>query len=1239
MQENQNKGKIGQKQISQEEIFSEFDESSQSKRSKKFGQESKTYSAFKSKSSGKNLRLQENVNAITQTPTERVKICTTFELGSLSPVKKFTKSTEHEMRRFSYAVHLWADRKCGGVMFLQQVRLTDKHFKQILEFAGPKSKLNILKDRLPIQLKRMWRNSTKGKQKYRGSYDTGYETKLQLHAPNSPFCPFEHCTPGLMNHLDSIPCQTLKGNSLKVGRKLFSPNKKLEPDYNREFSESTTNKLPVQEKTFGELPPNQEMRKENISINDPGNPSPTKLELMRHNVNLQQELEALKESIKDDNMKKEMKSKVYASTSDGVLLRCTVQNCGKSFSSTFGLHKHEKIEHRGEIIETNKLFECYLCGKHVKYLDHHINFVHKENRANTRCQVCQKIILTNMKKHRGSCNVCPYCDHKERKKDRLLKHISSCTQKHKTPSDQTEPWDLSTPEKKKVKENKNETNLQKHNTLGDQSTKLDGGKSTKNFCKNNMEFQSSVFCDVNNEEVKITDGEMLPSKIDAESDKDLNEAVLNLDETIIDLEKGSKQKRLKFPFDSVDSNEAYISELEDTDEEEFTIRRRNVKDSLELELRRIDAIENLEFVGDDEVVNRFREFEQIKKKRAKSDGEFSKLKQVSTIELYTAAVKKHIIPAFHRVVSPFDARWLLDCTTPKTCTIEGEPRRFVNQEEPIYMTTTILKEALKQIDSYGGESGSQRGALLAATSDFLDFIELTFNSKMGVYGPGPTEKLLPYHAGVRNFLKSTGAWKLSNEEKEKAHQTKKIIENYENPLKDKEILENYKKYLKSTDRLSNFTRVLEFSSEETPLPSEGEFTGHGNFTMGEIVTSTGVRPTVVLRLTMVSYVDKTPGFNPREVSEGDCVTEEEFEDDKIFRRVNPNLPPKHRACKHQIAENTAQCSVQCDDRCEPDGFNVLVTWDKTQNSKGSSYLHITRPLKVLMDSYSLLRSRFFQNRKPSFTQNDDWISEDDAPFFLKSSGSAFNFLDLKHLSESMKCDVTAYSFRRIVCTWAITHENKDIQDAEEETLQHGLQVARDKYLQSKQMKPQKLTQTYAQEENLFSKAYMDEIEKTELFQGSKIKETDEKRAKKRYENLMNAKHNYKKSLSENKALGPKHRVLVSDRNKFKELLQDIQNEKVEKLITELKPMEWRKFLVRLVCTTKGQEGCELRNLWTKIYMGDMKWGVRDARMKAKMKNWKANQLHDRNSWISSSIRKSLLTEKKRCDKISYMKTM
>ena len=91
----------------------------------------------------------------------------------------------------------------------------------------------------------------------------------------------------------------------------------------------------------------------------------------------------------------------------------------------------------------------------------------------------------------------------------------------------------------------------------------------------------------------------------------------------------------------------------------------------------------------------------------------------------------------------------------------------------------------------------------------------------------------------------------------------------------------------------------------------------------------------------------------------------------------------------------------------------------------------------------------------------------------------------------MGVDVTAYSFRRIVATWALSHESAEIRNAEEEALQHGVNVAKDRYLQNKQIKPQTLTQRYMEEECLFPKQILENLERAKEASKTKIKETEE----------------------------------------------------------------------------------------------------------------------------------------------------
>ena len=280
-----------------------------------------------------------------------------------------------------------------------------------------------------------------------------------------------------------------------------------------------------------------------------------------------------------------------------------------------------------------------------------------------------------------------------------------------------------------------------------------------------------------------------------------------------------------------------------------------------------------------------------------------------------------------------------------------------------------------------------------------------------------------------------------------------------------------------------------------------------------------------------------------------------------------------------------------------------------------------------MDIYDIKRICFFKGRKSPFTAKEDWIHDDDTPFFLNSAGSPFKSLDLKHITEAVGTDITAYKFRKIVSTWALSHASEEIRSAEEEALQHSLKVAKANYMQNKMIKPQRLTQKYIEEENLFPDSVRVEIEKAESRVKSTIKETEKIRSKKRLETLINKKEAYKLLRLENKNLGPKHRILGTDRIKFLELLKKEKGIEVENYLDTMKPLQWRHFIVKTVCAAKEED---IRDLWKQMYKGDLRWGVRDARIKAKENNWPSKleiKRRDRNSWIAGSFRKSYLSNK------------
>ena len=188
-------------------------------------------------------------------------------------------------------------------------------------------------------------------------------------------------------------------------------------------------------------------------------------------------------------------------------------------------------------------------------------------------------------------------------------------------------------------------------------------------------------------------------------------------------------------------------------------------------------------------------------------------------------------------------------------------------------------------------------------------------------------------------------------------------------------------------------------------------------------------------------------------------------------------------------------------------------------------------------------------------------------------------------------------------------------------------------MQNKQVKPQKLTQTYIEEENILPKKFREEIEKSEIKVKSIIKETEDRRSKKRFQTLMKDKEDYRLLKLEKKILGPRQRILGTDRHKFMKLMKEVTGQDVKNYLEGVKPLEWRQFIVKLVCSTTGKEGEDLRNLWRQMYQGDLKWGVRDARRRTNEKRWSKKDTRikrqDRNSWIAYSIRKSCISVNKK----------
>ena len=1136
------------------------------------------------------------------TPVKRRKLLDTVGLTTPSPLIKNSHIDELEMKRISVGVHLWAERKMGGVKFLQNTRLEDCHFNDILQFTGPGSKWKLMKDRTLAQLRSLWRNTFGGKHHYRGHKNSGFENGNKRHEPSVQFCPFDHCTSGLMSQMD-LDLVVLTPNKMVVneGHKPNSSRKLFKDMSGQENMGIEDEAMDVEERSSN---------LETVLLETSDKPLESLSDIMTTTTDDTPEMDASRsESVEGEGnlAKKEMDSDIVGEDEQfkketELLFVCNVESCGKTFQTYSGFGRHKAVKHPQLNVDKEES-TCQICSKKVIYVEQHMRAKHSDVQKPMKCEVCLLDINTNMQKHRKSCNKCLHCDYTNPKKARLLNHIEKCLLRFTEPVHRLneEPLDLRSPMKLVVSEShKHETDKQgtdKHESVEHETDKHEAANQET---ADNKDIQI-VDNPRKKENVKLT------KKVKAMVEKET-------------FEKG----RMMYPFDDQSTDEDYYSEIDVDDTDLFTVERRKNKDDVELQLREIDGLKNFEVEGDNMIVEKFKEFLRNKKSKD-SKGGYAKQTETSTINQYGDVVRNDILKAIHKLVLPFDARWLIDCKTPKECTFEGEERLHVKPEEPIYLTSRILQEALQRHED-SGNSGNQKKKVIASFCQLMDFVELHFTLKLNAYGVKVLSKVQTYHMGVKSFIKGTSQWKKNNDEEKESYENNKLMNNYDSPNKDVDVLEKYKEYIKGEERILKISKLLSYAIPEADAPTNALMTEFGTIVMEEIVACTGCRPKVPRHLTMGPFVDAKPGFNPYDVDKEDKTLEEEVNGDKIWRRVDPNLPPREKACIHQLRNRSAVCSENCENQCVPEGYNIWITWDKTQSTKGPYYLHIPTPIKKLMDRYDIIRTNFFKGKKPKFGGEDHWLDAAETPLFLNSACNSFSSLDLKKLSSDLGIDVTAYSFRKIVSTWALTHRSAEIRSAEEEALQHSLHVAKDRYLQSKQVQPQTLTQTYTREENLFPESFRKELQKDQSDIDAVIAKKQDERAKMRISQLFKRKGLSKKLKYENRPLGPRKAILESDRNEFIQFFEESTRSDFETLLTTSKPIQFRDLLVRVVFSSSGEVGENLRRLWVKMYKGDLLHGIRDLRCQAKELNWPLRKQNpgrkDRNSWIAHNLRRS-----------------
>ena len=876
------------------------------------------------------LKQSTAIDELGVTPLKRAKIMEEFKLKTPSPLLKKPYIKEELMMGVSASVHLWADRKPGGIKYLLLNKLTEEDFEDIINFAGPNSSLNILKDLTNSQLRSLWRNTSRNSKSYRGHNITGYENDLQLHENSKIYCPFGHCRVGIMRPLDfdMIQLTTPEQKQLPVAQKNFdlefspvssftqhnlssrSSNKgTIRELFTLEEDFSTENETSV--KSQDRVCYKSDARKERITdidsevtlkthfAKDSTQMTESRMSLVNTGemnegryiaVNILNDLVSSLPSvlanisvIKPDQSKVKNRpefkmegtlsslgqpfevsggSSYTSGNYEKVIssnISCTVDGCNKVFVTVNGYERHVAVHHENEKVVKLTKRDCDICGKSVKLLDRHIREQHREKVM--KCDVCLEVVKSNFLQHRRECIKCRFCPYVNKKKHRLLEHMK---EEHKLDYSAAEynelaniPLNLQSPAKKK--------NLTQNLAQMSRNTEFHSPQSLKATLPN---FSSKLRSGTSGKNSDNRPGSMMEG-IPSSMGHCVNDS--------------NEEGRSKFSIDEGE-DEGYTSEWDWKDSADFTKKRRNTKDDLELRLRHVDSLTNDLVEGDHFIVEEFRKFMMTRRASNLNDeGGFSREDLVSTLRMYPASIKNDLLPALHEEIMDFDARMLLDCVNPKNVKINGEERAHVNPEEPIYITSHVIENVLKKFED-SGHYGSKKKTFLAATNRLMEFIEYSFNQKMVVYGIEPLNRVMAYHQSVRGYIRAASKWKSAKDEEKIVHSRNLLIKEYENPNDSAKIYEKFQQYLNSQDRMQNIAEINKFSSLDANLPTDSEWLDMNIFGMQEIVTVCGVRPIVVRHLPLYGYIDRRPGFNPLEVEEGEeKVVQEEVDGDKIYR--------------------------------------------------------------------------------------------------------------------------------------------------------------------------------------------------------------------------------------------------------------------------------------------------------------------------------------------------------------------
>ena len=1088
-----------------------------------------------------------------------------------------------ELQCLSLIVHKWAKEECGSVKVLHKWKLDIRQMEEIVVFAGSDSKYSHLLNNLSAErLLYLWRKS-------------GLLNQEGLHMPKRDCCPYQHCrtdpsTP--LSPLDADSILVSPRNMKNARRNLFSKSVKEvtnKAGSERTFSKDTVNKL---------LRRIAYLEKEAKTKENKGHQPQSKT------------VNNLKDSVK-------LSQKT-------IILKCKVKDCEVICTSSVGMLKHQANFHKDEKDGELKV-TCPFCSKVVKYIKKHIRDKHRDE-AGATCDICKKMFKSvEITNHKRSCKSCPNkCGYFNNRKHRIRDHIlRKCPAIDGTINDVIQNVDMP-PVSLNSKfisddidtasdtETEDDSSLDRLRAMSDPLLK--DKKSNDDIAGNigDESLEENLSTDLVGPNFSICE-ENDSSNTKRPHKKNASDIPVN------DLRAGRKC----FPWDC-DCIDGYLTEYEEGDEDEFTLERRMIKDDLEMECIKLDDLKNERIEGDNHVLNMFKE--HLKKHNPSADTEGDNKQEPSTNGMYLNAIKRHLIPAYHKYVTPFDSRWFLDCDSEKPCKIEGVERSSVMLNDPVYISVGIIEKILNTFDK--GEVGGQRCIFLAALPQWMNFIELHFNKRITIYGREVLDKILSYHSYVHSYLRSTKEWKKGKKERKKQNKENKIIKDFKVPDRDAKVLKKYRELLNSNPRLEEIKKLARLASPEVTSVTDSEFVRATRLVHGEALRSTGARPNVLNRLTNGGYSSAKPAFNPFKISEDDKRPIERNGKSTLYQRTNPNLPPECQACVHQIESKSAVCSENCPDRAVPDGYNIYVDWDKTRESIGDFYLHLAFEIKVMFDLYDIVKKKYFGDGKRCVELDENWLYDEATPFFLTCKGTHLSASNVDHLSKAMGIDVCSYDFRRIVCTWILCHELPEIRECEGDALQHNRNTAVIHYQLNKQVNPQRVAQQYIHEEGILTKEISEELRKIELKIRDEVLRKEQARKDLKINKLLKEKEERKEKQAEHRPLGPRHKILTSSRNRFVLLYSEMTGVSLKQLINEVRPLKWRNSVVRTVCSYLTTKGEELRQIWLSIYRGDLCYGVRDRRLEAKGKGWpvganKRRRQKDRFSWIAFALYDSL----------------